>query len=56
MAMTCRSPANHENKGCGLGLTWAGTEARPTKKGFFLETGNRKLETFSELGTRNFIF
>ena len=49
--MTWRSPAKHENKGYGLGLTWAGTEARPTKKVFFPETGNQKLETFSELET-----
>jgi hypothetical protein len=45
MAMTCRSPANQENKGYGLGLTWAGMEARPTKKDpnrFFPETGNLK--------------
>jgi hypothetical protein len=29
------------------GLAWAGTEARPTKKGFFRkpETGNQKLAT-----------
>jgi tRNA-specific 2-thiouridylase len=35
-----------------LGLTWAGTEARPTEeKGFFWkpQTRNRKLETFSKL-------
>jgi hypothetical protein len=29
-----KAPAKHENKGYGLGLTWAGTEARPTR-GFF---------------------
>jgi len=37
-----------------LGLTWAGTEARPTEeKGFFWkqETRNQKPETFSELET-----
>jgi hypothetical protein len=31
------------DKGCGLGLTWAGTEARPTEEKVF--SRNRKLET-----------
>jgi hypothetical protein len=41
--------AEKTGKGYGLGLTWAGTEARPTKKGFFPETRNRKPKTFSKL-------
>jgi hypothetical protein len=51
--MGTNSAANHENKGCGLGLTWAGTEARPTEeKGFFWkpETGNWKPETGNHPG------
>jgi len=41
-------PANPENKGCSLGLTWAGTEARPTEKGFF--SRNQKPETGNHSG------
>jgi len=40
IAMTCMSPVNYKNKGHRFWLTWAGTEARPTKRGALPETGN----------------